>query len=122
MIIADEPIEYPHIEQPDILVLMSAEAYHTYRRSLRPGGILLADRDLVPLQAEDRALAVPATRLAESLGRRIVANMVMLGALVAATGIVRKESLEEAVRTSVRAHTVALNLQAVEVGYRSVRE
>lgn len=121
VVIADEPIEYPHLEECDILVVMSAEAYHTYRHTLRPGGTLLVDADLVPLQAEDRAVKVPATRLAESLGRRIVANIVMLGALVAATGIVSWEAMVEAVRTSVRPHTVDLNLRALETGYRYVR-
>ncbi len=122
VVISDEPIEYPHIEQPDVLVVMSAEAYHTYRASLRPDGVLLVDEDLVPVQAEDRAVKVPATRLAESLGRRIVANMVMLGALAATTGIVRKEALVESVRTSVRPRTVELNLRALETGYQHVRE
>jgi 2-oxoglutarate ferredoxin oxidoreductase subunit gamma len=82
---------------------------------------LLVDEDLVPLDPTDQAVKVPATRLAESLGRRIVANIVMLGALVAATGIVSREAMAEAVRTSVRPRTVDLNLRALETGYQHVR-
>ncbi|MFN3286287.1 MAG: 2-oxoacid:acceptor oxidoreductase family protein [bacterium] len=51
-----------------------------------------------------------------------MANMVMLGALAAATGIVSKEALVESVRTTVRPRTVELNLRALETGYQHVRE
>jgi 2-oxoglutarate ferredoxin oxidoreductase subunit gamma len=51
-----------------------------------------------------------------------VANIVMLGALVAATGIVSKEAIVESVRTSVPPRTVDLNLRALERGYEYVKE
>ncbi len=122
VVIADEPIAYPHIEKPDILVVMSEEAYRTYGNSLRPGGRMILDQDLVNLEEGVEAVRVPATRLAESLGRRIVANIVMLGALVAATAVVTQEAMVEAVRTSVPPRTVDLNLEALELGYQYVKE
>ncbi|MDR5695144.1 MAG: 2-oxoacid:acceptor oxidoreductase family protein [Armatimonadota bacterium] len=122
VVIDEEPVDYPHIEAADILVLMSAEAYRTYGKSLRPGGTLIVEEDLVPLEEGQKAIKVPATRLAEELGRRIVANIVMLGALVAATGIVSKEAIVESVRTSVPPRTVDLNLRALERGYEYVKE
>ncbi len=121
VVIDDDPIAYPHVEKADYLVIMSEEAYRTYGKSLRPGGTMLVDEDLVNLEEGVEAVRVPATRLAEELGRRIVANMVMLGALVAATGIVSKEAMVEAVRTSVPARTVDLNLKALEIGYEYVK-
>lgn len=121
VVLDDEPIAYPHIEEADCLIVMSEEAYRTYGKSLRPGGTMIVDEDLVDLEQGVQAVQVPATRLAEELGQRIVANIVMLGALVAATEVVSKQAMVEAVRTSVPPRTVDLNLKALEKGYEYVR-
>jgi 2-oxoglutarate ferredoxin oxidoreductase subunit gamma len=64
-----------------------------------------------------KLLKIPATRLAEQLGRKIVANMVMLGFLTGVTGIVSPEAMRESIKTSVPRGTEELNLRAFETGY-----
>jgi len=60
---------------------------------------------------------VPATKMAEELGRKIVANVVMLGAFAAITGIVDNEALKESIKASVPRGTEELNFKAFEKGY-----
>ena len=63
------------------------------------------------------AFGIPSTRIAESLGRSIVQNIVMLGFFAAATKIVSQENMREAVKTSVPAGTEELNLKAFDAGW-----
>jgi 2-oxoglutarate ferredoxin oxidoreductase subunit gamma len=126
--IADDPMElsYPHVIDPSILVLMSQGAYNKYISDFRKGGLLIVDEDLVELDeassADWKVLKIPATRLAEQLGRRIVANVVMLGFLVAVTDIVSPEALRQAVLASVPKGTEELNEQAFEMGFQYGKE
>lgn len=120
VIVSDEPISYPHLIDPAILVVMSQEAYNTYAPTLREGALLIVDEDLVEtddLAGEVKFLSVPATRLAEELGRKIVANIVMLGFFTAVTDLVSVEAMRESVRTSVPKGTEELNLKAFAKGY-----
>ncbi|MFQ5878988.1 MAG: 2-oxoacid:acceptor oxidoreductase family protein [Dehalococcoidia bacterium] len=118
LVISDEEIDYPMIARPNVVVLMSQEAFHRYGPAVREGGVVLMDSDLVQTDTEGgRVYRVPATRLAEELGNRIAANMVMLGFFSAVTSLVSREALEESIRTSVRERTVPLNLKAFAAGY-----
>jgi len=120
VIVSDEPISYPHLTAPAILVVMSQEAYNKYAPGLREGALLIVDEDLVEtgeIAGDVKFLSVPATRLAEELGRKIVANIVMLGFFAAVTDVVSVEALRESVRTSVPKGTEELNLRAFEKGY-----
>lgn len=121
VIISDEEINYPRLTEPKLLVAMSQEAYAKYIGELVSGGLLLIDEDLVelnPRRDDIQVRAIPATRIAESeLGRKIVANIVMLGFVAANTNAVSFESLQEAVLTSVPKGTEDLNRRAFERGY-----
>lgn len=124
IVIADGEIAYPRVVAPDVLVLMSQQAYDKYAAD-RPGGsVLIVDEDLVDLgdNAPPDVLRAPATRLAEEIGRRIVANIAMLGFLVGATGIVDIGMLRDAVAASVPPSSKGLNLTAVDVGYEHARD
>jgi 2-oxoglutarate ferredoxin oxidoreductase subunit gamma len=117
LVVSDLPIDYPFVENPDILVALSQEAYTKFRPSAKPDATILIDADLVHTLQGDRHLAIPATRLAADLGRRIVANVVMLGFFTAVTGIVPRTAVEQAIRTSVKPKTLPLNLRAFSAGY-----
>ena len=82
----------------------------------------MIDEDLVNPADDQRHHAVPATRLAEDLGRRIVANVVMLGFFTAVTGVVSCEAMEEAIKSSVKPKTAPLNLDAFAAGYEYARQ
>jgi len=119
-ILSDEPILYPYITQPDVLVVMSQEAYTRFAPELKPGGILVVEQDMVhlgELPVGTKVFAVPATRLAEELGRKVVLNIVMVGFLGAVTALVSAESLRNAVKDSVPPALEKLNLEAFDKGF-----
>jgi 2-oxoglutarate ferredoxin oxidoreductase subunit gamma len=117
VILADEPIAYPFIEQADILIALSQEAYQKYRPLAKKDALILIDRDLVQPNKMDKVKAIPATKLAEGLGRRIVTNIVMLGYLTAVSGLVKRENMEKALEESVKAKTAPLNMKAFATGF-----
>lgn len=120
VIISDEDIDFPKVEHPDILVAMSQEAYSQYVDDLKENGILIVDPDLVPNQKENlkaNLYEVPATRIAEKLGKKIVANVVMIGAFAAITDLLDAEHLKESIRRNVPQAFVELNLATFEKGY-----
>jgi 2-oxoglutarate ferredoxin oxidoreductase subunit gamma len=122
VVISEGSIHYPKVTKPDILVFMSEEAKNTYGKLLEPQTTVIIDEDLVRNDGLEgrcsRLFSVPATRFAEELGRRMVANIVMLGFLTAVTGIVRQESLQNAVLASVPKGTEELNTKAFQKGYQ----
>jgi 2-oxoglutarate ferredoxin oxidoreductase subunit gamma len=126
--IADDPVElsYPHVIDPSILVIMSQGGYNKYVPDFRRDGLLIVDDGLVELDEAAEGLQVigiPATRLAEEeLGRRIVANVVMLGFVAATTDIATPEALKKAVLASVPKNTVELNERAFETGFEYGRK
>lgn len=124
VVVSDVPVDYPVVGVPDVAVVMSQEAYTTYGHDIRPEGILILDQDLVEHgpRTDVRVLEVPATRIAEGLGRKIVSNVVMLGALAAAAPTVSKDALLKAVLAAVPPHTRDLNESAFEAGFRHVQE
>ena len=116
----DEPILYPYITRPDVLIVMSQEAYTRFSPELKHGGILVIEQDLVHVgnvPAGARVYGVPATRLAEELGRKVVLNIVMVGFLGAVTGLVGADALRNAVKDSVPPALEKLNLQAFDKGF-----
>jgi 2-oxoglutarate ferredoxin oxidoreductase subunit gamma len=117
IVVSDEPIDYPFVQHPDILVALSQEAYDKFRLQAGNGAYVLIDSDLVTPNPNDDPFCVPATRFAEDLGRRIVANVVMLGFLTGVTEIVTPASMNEAIATSVRPKTLELNKRAFAAGY-----
>ncbi|MFB6290654.1 MAG: 2-oxoacid:ferredoxin oxidoreductase subunit gamma [Candidatus Bipolaricaulia bacterium] len=123
VVIEDEKIDYPQITVPEILVLMSQEAYEKYSGEIKDDGIILLDEDLIEETDHPegvRQFKVPATKIAEDLGHKIVANVVMLGALVATTEVVREEKMKESVLSSVPEGTEDLNERAFESGLEYV--
>jgi 2-oxoglutarate ferredoxin oxidoreductase subunit gamma len=122
VIIADDPTElsYPHLVDPSILIIMSQGGYNRYVPGFRRDSLLIIDEGLVDLDeaAEGlRVIGIPATRLAEELGRRIVANVVMLGFVAAVTDIASPEAMKKAVLDSVPKGTEELNTRAFETGF-----
>jgi 2-oxoglutarate ferredoxin oxidoreductase subunit gamma len=120
LIVDDEFVAYPYLRGTDILIALSREGYEKYRGELKADGVLIYDEDLVdPTGVPDtvKRFGVPAARIAEELGRRIVQNIVVVGFATAATEIVGKEAAKQAVESSVPPATIDLNLQAFEKGY-----
>jgi len=117
---AEREIDCPLVRRADYLIMMYQEAYNSYIGLLKPGGVLIYDSDLVTI--DDRAkkaevYRVPATRMAEEIGRRIVANIVMVGAFTAISNLIDKETMKNSVIEGIRGRYVDLNMRAFEAGY-----
>ncbi|UCG26132.1 MAG: 2-oxoacid:acceptor oxidoreductase family protein [Chloroflexota bacterium] len=117
VVVSDAEIAYPFIQRPDVLIAFSQEAYARFRPDVRAGGLILIDGDLVNYRPDQWHWAVPATRMADDLGHRIVANMVMLGYFTAVTQFVTQRAIEEAITSAVKPATLELNLRAFAAGY-----
>jgi 2-oxoglutarate ferredoxin oxidoreductase subunit gamma len=120
VILSSEPILYPYVTRPDVLAVMSQEGYTRFTPELKHGGILIIEQDLVRVDQVPsgvRVFGVPATRLAEELGRKIVLNIVMVGFFGAVTRLLAPEHLRKAVADSVPASLQALNLKAFDKGF-----
>jgi len=120
VILSSDPILYPYVTQPDILVVMSQEAYTRFVPQLKPGGILITESDLVRVNGMPsgvRAYGVPATRLAEELGRKVVLNIVMTGFFTAVTNLLEPDTVRKAVEDSVPPAMQKLNLAAFDKGF-----
>lgn len=121
VIISDQEILFPEVEQPDILLCMSAESCRRYSGQVKPGGTIIVDPLYVSEVSSPGALVyrVETTRLADELGRRIVANVVALGAVAALTGVVGHDALERAVLRRAPRGTEELNRRALEAGFQA---
>ncbi|UCD83955.1 MAG: 2-oxoacid:acceptor oxidoreductase family protein [Deltaproteobacteria bacterium] len=120
IVVSDMKVRYPYVTVPNVLVVMSQEAYTRFEPQLDENGILLIEEDLVksgPTRGKIRAFSIPATRFAEELGRKIVLNIVMLGFFTSVTKLVDADAVRKAIRDTVPKGTEELNLKAFEKGY-----
>lgn len=120
LMLSDQPVLYPYVTQPDVLVVMSQEAYTKFAPELKDNGTLLIERDLVrvsEMPAQTRIYSIPATRIAEELGKRMVLNIVMVGFFAAVTQLVGADAVRKAIADSVPASFRELNLKAFDKGY-----
>jgi len=125
VVISDRMVDYPRVVRPHVLAVMSQEGFNKFGKDLTEGGHLLIDEELVTptgLPAGIQPLGVPSTRIARDIGRRIMANLVMLGFLTGATRVVTVEAVEKAITGSVPKGTEALNLQAFRRGLKHAQE
>ena len=122
--VSSTEVLYPYIDRPDVFVVMSSEGYEMYRDELKDTGTMVYEKDLVHPTFKEGQLAfgVPSTRIAESLGRPIVQNIVMLGFFTAVSKIVTREEMREAVKDSVPPGTEELNLKAFDAGFSYFEE
>ncbi len=120
LVISDSPVLYPYTTSPDNMVIMSQEAYNRFAHELKPGGMLIVEEDLVrvsDLKGDPRVYAIPATRFAEELGKRMVLNSVMVGFFTAVTKLLTADAVRKAVADSVPSGFRELNLKAFDKGY-----
>jgi 2-oxoglutarate ferredoxin oxidoreductase subunit gamma len=120
VVISEEEIDFPKIVEPDVLVVMSQHAYNDYAEDVKSGGTVILDPGMIPKEKNLKNLKVyrvPATKIAEQLGRKIVANIVMLGAFTAITELLDEEALKESIKENIPKGTEELNLAAFEKGF-----
>jgi len=117
VIIADKAIHYPYVRRPDVLVCMSQAGFDKFIDQMKDGGTLLVDKDLVhPKEVSGDVFSIPSSRMAEEMGRIMMANIIMLGFFTAVTGAVSVDAARDAVMKSVPKGTEEMNATAFNKG------
>lgn len=121
IMIDKDPIAYPYIKHPSILVAFNQDAYNLFAHQLLDHGILIYEESIVALDhrhpKSTRTYGVPAARIAEEIGRTLVQNIVMIGAFAGLVDLISFEAIEKAVRDSIPRGSEDLNMKALEAGY-----
>ncbi|MFQ5711922.1 MAG: 2-oxoacid:acceptor oxidoreductase family protein [Candidatus Geothermarchaeales archaeon] len=119
IIISSRRIDYPRCTAADVLVAMDEELLGRYVGYLKPRGMLIADSSLVKRLPRDDIINVkwvPAARIAQDMGSRILINMVMLGALFKTTKLISEDAVVEAIKSIIPSSAQGINLEAFRRG------
>lgn len=125
VVISDEPVIFPRVTRPDILIAQAQDSIVRFSHALKPDGLLIIDSDMIPTPPENvqRVFMVPATSLARNrLKASFTTNTFMLGALCKVTGIISREALEKAITDAVPKGKEHVNLDAFSMGFEAVQE
>ncbi|HSW37979.1 MAG TPA: 2-oxoacid:acceptor oxidoreductase family protein [Acidobacteriota bacterium] len=120
IIISDEPVLFPYVTRPEILMVMSQEACNKFLSEAADDAIVIIEEHFVRpglVKSGMKVYTVPAAGMAQKLGRKMVFNIVMVGCFTAITKILTFEAVRESVKTSVPRGTEELNLKAFDSGY-----
>ncbi|MCE1246752.1 MAG: 2-oxoacid:acceptor oxidoreductase family protein [Firmicutes bacterium] len=119
LVISDSPIYFPEVEDADILLAMSQNAYDEFSSRVKPGGIIIIDTDNVTKFEEiPGLLKYPVSTIAKrETGRVLTGSIVGLGIISKVTGKVSADALRKAIRTRAPKGTVELNMKALEAGF-----
>jgi 2-oxoglutarate ferredoxin oxidoreductase subunit gamma len=119
VIISGEPITDPQVRKPDILIALAEDALSKYVGRIKPRGLLVIDSDLVKgaKPGDYEILSIPATSMADKeMGNIVVANLIILGAIIKKTDLLPVDAMEKAIETSVPKKAITLNLNAFRRG------
>ncbi len=119
IIISGDEINFPIVTQPNVLVCLTQEAYTTFSPIIRPGGTLLTDTRYVTIakKVDAKQLGLPMyDQVMKEIGKPIVFNIFVLGALVGLTGIIKPASVMSVVKDRVPSDFIAMNQRALELG------
>ncbi|WP_457576635.1 2-oxoacid:acceptor oxidoreductase family protein [Desulfomarina sp.] len=119
IILSEDEIHFPEVVQPNVLVCLTQEAYNTYSSIVRPGGTLLTDSRFVkPIKKIDaRQTELPMyDTVMEEIGKPIVFNICVLGALIGITELLKPASVMKAVADRVPKDFLAMNNKAFDLG------
>ncbi len=121
--LSDEPIGSPIITRPDILIAMNLPSLDKYEDAVKPGGQIYVDSSLIEREIGRNDVTVyriPATRMASDSGLTTLANMIIMGKLLASSGAASSDGIGDALKKVVSAKHADLldaNLKAIEMGY-----
>ncbi len=119
IIISDKEINFPEVTQPNILVCLTQEAYTTYSSIIRPGGTLLTDKRFVQTtrKVDAKQIELPMYEtVMEKIGKPVVFNICVLGALIGITEILQPQSVMAAVADRVPKDFLTMNNRAFDLG------
>ncbi|OEU67361.1 MAG: 2-oxoglutarate ferredoxin oxidoreductase subunit gamma [Desulfobacterales bacterium PC51MH44] len=119
VIISDSEINYPKVLQPNVLICLTQEAYNIFYPIIRPGGLLITDTRFVKTEkkvdAQQRELSMCRTVM-DKIGKPIVFNICMLGAVIGLTELVKAESIMKVLEIKIPPDLIEINRTALEIG------
>lgn len=127
VVISDTPVGSPLVTKPSIVVAMNLPSLDKFEETVKPGGLLLYNSSLIeqkPTRTDINVVAIPANGIADELGNSRIANMVILGALLAKEQVVSMEAVHKALRKALPPHRhnlLPLNEQALARGFELVK-
>ena len=121
IIISDTIIHYPKVIQPNVLVCLTQEAYNKFYSIIRPGGLLISDTRYVQTEkkvdAQQKEIAMYDSVI-DKIGKPIVFNICMLGAVIAITELIDPESIMKALENRIPPDFLEMNRKALEIGIK----
>ena len=121
VIIADTPILFPKVVQPNVLVCLTQLAFTQYSSIIRPGGLMVTDSRYVKpgKNVDARQVELPMyDTVMEKIGRPIVFNICMLGVIIGLTKLVRPGSIMKVLETQLQKNVLEINRQALDLGLK----
>jgi len=119
IIISESDINFPKVIQPNVLICLTQEAYNTFYPIIRPGGLLVTDTRFVKTEkkvdAQQRELPMYQS-IMDKIGKPIVFNICMLGAVVSFTEIVKSESIMKTLASRIPSSFLDMNQKALNLG------
>jgi 2-oxoglutarate ferredoxin oxidoreductase subunit gamma len=125
IIISDAEINFPKVVQPNILVCLTQEAYDNFSELIRPGGILLVDSKYVETKqkVDAKHISLPMhEEVMEKIGKPIVFNICMLGALIGVSKLLKPESIMKVLKTKIPKDFLEMNQKALDLGLKMGEE
>ena len=119
VIISESTIHYPKVIQPNVLICLTQEAYSIYYPIIRPGGLLISDARFVKIErkVDARQKEIPIYQtVMDKIGKPIVFNICLLGALISITELVRAESVMKVLEKRIPSDFLDMNRRAMELG------
>jgi 2-oxoglutarate ferredoxin oxidoreductase subunit gamma len=123
VVVSDRQVASPLISKPTSLIAMNRPSLEKYEDSVVPGGKVFVNESLIPVKVKRSDIEVhyiPANNLAEEAGSGKASNMAIMGAFIAATGVVKPDTFKKSIPQVVSARNVKLtevNLKAFDLGY-----
>ncbi|MBW1725031.1 MAG: 2-oxoacid:acceptor oxidoreductase family protein [Deltaproteobacteria bacterium] len=119
IIISESDINFPKVIQPNVLICLTQEAYNTFCNIIRPGGLLITDARFVKTEkkvdAQQKELSMYVAVM-EKIGKPIVFNICMLGAVISLTDLVEPESIMKVLESRIPSDFLEMNRKALELG------
>jgi 2-oxoglutarate ferredoxin oxidoreductase subunit gamma len=119
VIISESEINFPKVIQPNLLICLTQEAYNKFFPIIRPGGLLITDTRFVKTQkkvdAQQKELPI-FEAVMDNIGKPIVFNICMLGAVIGLTELVKAESIMKVLTNRMPSSFLDMNKKALHLG------
>ena len=122
VIISDEEVGSPIISQPDVLIAMNLPSFEKFEPTVKPGGIIIADSSLIEtksIRTDIDVYYIPATTLASDMGKQSLANMIILGKLLAVMDDFNEDEIKTVLSKVIppkKADMLEINMKAMQIG------